>query len=313
LKNRKIGNNAISGSFPSFILSLTSLTTLDLSSNDFTGNIPSDISNLSLLQTLDLHGNSFNSSIPSTLSNLILLDSLRLDENDLSGSIPTSFAALTLLTLCKVGEGNQLCHLDDQHFPNACTDLNSIPSCSLATPIATSHTNNDLPMSTLAIIIALSLAGLAFILLIIFIIHIIRKGRKNEFIKQDTVLDPSVPTPLDASQTSSSLAMVLTDFGKTVPNDTIIKLGPSFAMPGHLLRVLDEDVRIIDHITEGGGGAIKLAEMLSHSTILDNHIHKTEELRQEVVLKLMKNTENDRNEVDDNSKAVWQQEISIMW
>ena len=94
---------------------------------------------------------------------------------------------------------------------------------------------------------------------------------------------------------------------KTVTNETIIKFGPTFAMPGHFLCDFEKDLRIISDVAEGGGGAIKLAEMLnSFQGDLDE---------KEVILKLIKSSQTweDGPKLCLDARAIWQQEICIMW
>ena len=79
--------NGLSGSIPSELGSLTSLTDLDLDVNDLSGSIPSELGNLVGLNTLSLGGNDLSGSIPSELGNLFNLQWLYLNDNELTGSI----------------------------------------------------------------------------------------------------------------------------------------------------------------------------------------------------------------------------------
>jgi len=95
-----LNNNQLSGSIPSELGSLISLTGLDLSNNTFTGTIPPELGNLSLLTGLGLSGNSLAGTIPVELGNLANLEILNLKENSLSGELPVlSFPNLTTLDL----------------------------------------------------------------------------------------------------------------------------------------------------------------------------------------------------------------------
>ncbi|OQY30290.1 MAG: hypothetical protein B6244_00065 [Candidatus Cloacimonetes bacterium 4572_55] len=71
-----ISYNSLSGSIPTEIGNLTSLTRLYLSYNDLSGSIPTEIGNLTRLIWLDLQNNSLSRSIPASLVNcpLIYLD-----------------------------------------------------------------------------------------------------------------------------------------------------------------------------------------------------------------------------------------------
>jgi len=100
------------------------------------------------------------------------------------------------------------------------------------------------------------------------------------------------------------------DMLKTVTNDTLIKFGPTFAMPGHLLFDFQNDIRIISDLAEGGGGAIKLGELLT-STAQENRKDRD----RKVIIKLIKSTDegNENSIAELRRKAIWQQEICIMW
>ena len=65
-----LDNNALNGTFPSAMLSMTALQQLAMDSNQFSGAIPDAISLLSNLETLTLSDNLFNSTLPSTIGQL---------------------------------------------------------------------------------------------------------------------------------------------------------------------------------------------------------------------------------------------------
>ncbi|CAH9110507.1 unnamed protein product [Cuscuta epithymum] len=83
-----LGNNNISGPFPSELSKTQSLTTLSLQHNRFDGSLPADFSMWENLSFLNLSNNKFSGSIPSTFSNLTHLTTLNLANNSLSGNIP---------------------------------------------------------------------------------------------------------------------------------------------------------------------------------------------------------------------------------
>ena len=71
-----ISNNVFSGTFPTVLTSLTTLTSLMLCCNSFTGSIPSSISALVSLAYLDVSdqpGSSLSGSLPSTFWSLTSL------------------------------------------------------------------------------------------------------------------------------------------------------------------------------------------------------------------------------------------------
>ena len=72
------------------------VTELELSFNQLTGTIPTELSNLSSLTLLYLHGNRLAGPIPAELGDLTSLLYLSLSGNQLTGTIPQSFTNLTL-------------------------------------------------------------------------------------------------------------------------------------------------------------------------------------------------------------------------
>jgi len=101
-----LGNNKISGGFPTGIENLRSLTALGLEGNQFTGPIPEGLGTLNKLQTLSLFKNMFTGSIPSSLSNLSQLGLLFLDSNKLDGEIPPSLGNLKVLEILEISTNN---------------------------------------------------------------------------------------------------------------------------------------------------------------------------------------------------------------
>uniref|UniRef100_A0A7S2NR12 Leucine-rich repeat-containing N-terminal plant-type domain-containing protein n=1 Tax=Leptocylindrus danicus TaxID=163516 RepID=A0A7S2NR12_9STRA len=82
----------MSGTLPSELGNLSSLTTLDLDRNSFTGTIPLQVlSSLSSLRTLDLSYNQFSGTLPVTIEqNMASLQYLYLQNNALTGPIPVA-------------------------------------------------------------------------------------------------------------------------------------------------------------------------------------------------------------------------------
>ena len=89
LKELDLSDNKISGSIPSEIGNLTTLTSLNLSSNNITGSIPAELGNLTNLTNLDLGNNDLTGSMPDELGKLSKLESLDISGNKLSGLIST--------------------------------------------------------------------------------------------------------------------------------------------------------------------------------------------------------------------------------
>ena len=107
LTNLDLSGNNLTGAIPNTIKNLTSLTTLDLHSNttttsDYGGrnkitSIPTTIGQLAALQTLNLTGNQIT-SIPTTIGQLAQLQTLNLSDNKITGAIPIELGGPTNLT-----------------------------------------------------------------------------------------------------------------------------------------------------------------------------------------------------------------------
>jgi Leucine-rich repeat (LRR) protein len=83
------------------------VASLNLHLNNLSGTIPTEIGNLSSLSFLALGANNLNGAIPTELGSLSNLSYLNLGENDLSGSIPSELGSLTNLFFLNLGS-NQL-------------------------------------------------------------------------------------------------------------------------------------------------------------------------------------------------------------
>jgi len=131
------------------------------------------------------------------------------------------------------------------------------------------------------------------------VIFIVRRRRQRKIQEQDHGYS-KMNMLIDESMKSIDLL-------KTVMNDTIVKYGPTFAIPGHLLFDFQKDLRIVKDLAEGGGGAVKLAQLLT--------VSQENEQNNQVILKLIKSSEDGTfdSKMDLMAKAVWQQEICIMW
>jgi Leucine-rich repeat (LRR) protein len=96
-------NNGLSGTIPSEIQDLSSLTRLRLSSNQLTGSIPSELENIPSLKELWLSDNQLSGSIPPELGEISLLEELILSNNQLDGSIPPQLGNLSNLEYLVLG------------------------------------------------------------------------------------------------------------------------------------------------------------------------------------------------------------------
>ncbi|CAL4892389.1 unnamed protein product [Urochloa decumbens] len=87
-----LGSNHITGTIPTGIGNLVSLSMLYLDDNKITGPIPASIGELHNLYTLDLSKNKLYGNIPTSFGNFGQLSELYLQENNLSGAIPADLA-----------------------------------------------------------------------------------------------------------------------------------------------------------------------------------------------------------------------------
>ncbi|CAI5481851.1 unnamed protein product, partial [Closterium sp. Yama58-4] len=105
LMSLSLRGNRIQRLFPTDLLKLTNLMTLDIGMGDFYGPIPDGISELQSLLYLNLDGNNFHGEIPLGLFALTSIDQLSLNDNRLSGSLPSSLKSESLSMLRLDGNG----------------------------------------------------------------------------------------------------------------------------------------------------------------------------------------------------------------
>ncbi|XP_006663609.1 probable LRR receptor-like serine/threonine-protein kinase At3g47570 [Oryza brachyantha] len=84
--------NQISGSIPSDIEKLSSLTVFQMDYNMISGKIPSTLVNLGNLSILSLSYNRLSGEIPQSIGKLVQLTKIYLQENYLTGQIPSSLS-----------------------------------------------------------------------------------------------------------------------------------------------------------------------------------------------------------------------------
>ncbi|GJP31227.1 hypothetical protein CLOM_g10159 [Closterium sp. NIES-68] len=102
LQSLTLANCHLTGSLPSALFTLHSLTKLDLDYNDLSGSISASISNLTNLKYLSMQGNSLEGSVPVEMSCLKKLNLLRLSHNALSGPLSHFLSSLTNLSILAV-------------------------------------------------------------------------------------------------------------------------------------------------------------------------------------------------------------------
>ncbi len=90
-------DNALTGSIPEELGSLSNLEVLSLTRNELTGSIPEALESLSNLEVLALGGNALTGPIPEELGSLSSLEVLYLSRNELTGPIPEELGSLSSL------------------------------------------------------------------------------------------------------------------------------------------------------------------------------------------------------------------------
>lgn len=102
-----LGENNLTGNFPTALAELPMLKTLILQGNQLNGSIPSSLGNLSNLINMDFHFNELSGEIPEELGNITTLWFLDLSHNELSGTIPSTLGNLSDLLILELN-GNKL-------------------------------------------------------------------------------------------------------------------------------------------------------------------------------------------------------------
>ena len=97
VRRLSLPGRGMTGTFPTSVIRLAELRTLDLSSNNLFSDIPPELNKLTNLRTLALGGNSLTGPIPPELGRLTKLDVLDLSGNGLSGPIPPELGRLAEL------------------------------------------------------------------------------------------------------------------------------------------------------------------------------------------------------------------------
>ena len=101
-----LSENALSGSIPPELGSLSRLVELSLGGNALTGRVPAWLASLSDLEVLSLWGNELNGLVPGGLGGLARLRRLTLSRNDLTGPIPPELGNLARLEWLSLSEND---------------------------------------------------------------------------------------------------------------------------------------------------------------------------------------------------------------
>ncbi len=99
-------NNNLTGTIPSELGRLSSLSLLALYNNNLTGSIPAELGDLRVLTTLNLYDNTLTGSIPTELGRLNTLTHLSVRRNTLTGLIPSELGGLSNLRVLALDNNN---------------------------------------------------------------------------------------------------------------------------------------------------------------------------------------------------------------
>jgi hypothetical protein len=98
LTHLRLGSNDLWGLLPGTIANLQDLVMIELTGNHHSGPIPEWLGDLPNLKYFFAWGNDFSGPIPAELANAQSLEFVILDNNDLSGAIPAELGTLSGLT-----------------------------------------------------------------------------------------------------------------------------------------------------------------------------------------------------------------------
>jgi hypothetical protein len=107
LVHLNLRSNQLSGSLPSSISGLASLSRLLIDENRFTGPLPDEIGQLTNLTQFSAASNAFSGNLPAGLNNLQQLQWLLLDSNQLLGAVDAALLQLPQLEVLNL-QDNQL-------------------------------------------------------------------------------------------------------------------------------------------------------------------------------------------------------------
>ncbi|OMP04473.1 hypothetical protein COLO4_09597 [Corchorus olitorius] len=133
----------------SWVFSLKTLVSLDLSDNHFQGPIPDGLQNLISLRHLDLSANQFNSSIPDWFYGFSPLEFLNLHNNNLQGKISSAIGNMTS-AISLVFSGNT--ELGGGGIPKELGNLCNLRSLSLSSVKLSQNISDILQMLSLGCI-----------------------------------------------------------------------------------------------------------------------------------------------------------------
>ncbi|TPX67598.1 hypothetical protein CcCBS67573_g07467 [Chytriomyces confervae] len=147
-------NNQLTGTVPTELGRLASLTWLSLNGNQLSGTIPTELGQLTGLTNLELNVNRLTGTIPTELGRLTSLQFLRLNANNLSGKFPCELGNLKSLTVVNfAGNALESTNFNSQQLSQSCASTLSAPAltASSTTTVAASSTTTVAASSTTAV------------------------------------------------------------------------------------------------------------------------------------------------------------------
>jgi len=106
----ELASYQLSGTIPTSLGLMTTLTVLDLSKNSFTGFVPSSLEYLTDVTSLDLSYNFFSGTIPSAIGSMTSLIKLYISNNQFTDVIPSFLNNLEKLTYLRTTDNKLACY-----------------------------------------------------------------------------------------------------------------------------------------------------------------------------------------------------------
>lgn len=103
LRDLRLADNNLQGTFPEAVFTITSLRRLFLDQNGITGSIPSTVGNMQNLIDFHAIGVPFSGAIPSEFGTLAKIVTMVMRDNDFVGTIPTELNNMLNLEILSIG------------------------------------------------------------------------------------------------------------------------------------------------------------------------------------------------------------------
>jgi hypothetical protein len=223
----------LSGTIPTQIGLLGSLTTLDLCCNDLSGTVPTQLARLTSLRWLGLHGNRLSGSIPEAVAGMPSLRGVRFYNNQLSGAVArfvgigadndsscelvsvenprvdrNCFSECATARCCATCCGEKLCQMTTKTSTISMTMRNMTTTNFVASSVLLSSTPQKVQQQfPLAIVLGV-LGVLAFLIVLILIIVIVMRRRRRQRLAAATQQQQKPQSIVDSVKSTSDYAAV---------------------------------------------------------------------------------------------------------